>query len=93
MSLRGSFMLGNKSNKSAGYIIGILSPAIVAIAINLYGLLFHYSNRYTEIVTNILLIFMFFNIGLRDIIVKKSKFGYLVIILAVILLWLFYKHL
>lgn len=85
-------MIGSKNNRSVSYIIGILYPAIIIITINLYGLIFQYSNKYTKIATDILIIFMFFNIGLREIITKKSKFGYFFVILAVFLLLRCYKY-
>lgn len=81
-----------KNKRSLSYIIGVGLPAIIIIVINLYEILSQCSYKFFRVVTDILIIFMFFSIGLREIIMNKSKFGYIFLIVAIILLLVFYKQ-
>lgn len=73
-----------KNKKSLSEIIGIILPAIIVAFMNLYEIIFQPLSKYTLIITSILLLFILFNIGLREII-KKNKFGYFILIFVVIL--------
>lgn len=73
-----------KGKKSSSEIIGIIIPGIIVVLINLYEIIFQPLNNYTSIINSILLIFILFNIGLRELIIKKSKFGYYILFLGVI---------
>lgn len=78
-------MLKFKNKQSLSYIIGIVLPAVIGIFMNLYELIFHPLSKHTLVITTILILYMFFNIGLREIIVRKKKDGYFFLIFAVIL--------
>ena len=73
-----------KRKKSPSEKVCIILPAIIVVLINLYEIIFQPLNNYISITTSILLIFILFNIGLRELIVKKSKFGCYILFLVVI---------
>lgn len=81
-----------KSKRFLSYIIGIVIPAIIIIVINLYELISQCSYKFSKVATDVLIIFMVFSMGLREIVINKSKFGYLFFIITIILLLVFYKH-
>jgi hypothetical protein len=84
-------MLNMKNRKSPIYMMGIFLPRIIGIFINLYGLISQSSSKYITIVSNIFLILMFFNLGIREII-HKHKTGYWFLLIVVTMLVLLYRH-
>lgn len=84
-------MLNMKNRKSLICMMGIFLSGIIGIFINLYGLISQSSSKYITIVSNIFLILMFFNLGIREII-HKHKTGYCFLLIVVTMLILFYRH-
>lgn len=84
-------MLNMKNRKSLIYMMGIFLPGIIGIFINLYRLISQSSSKYIIILSNIFLILMFFNLGIREII-HKHKIGYCFLLIVVTMLVLLYRH-
>lgn len=79
-----------KNKRFLSYIIGVIIPAIIIIVMNLYELISQCSYKFFEVATDVLIIFMVFSMGLREIGINKSKFVYLFFIVTIILFMLKY---
>lgn len=84
-------MLNMKNRKSLIYMMGIVLPGIIVIFINLYGLISQSPSKYITIISNIFLILMFFNLGIREI-MHKHRTGYCFLLIVVTMLVLLYRH-
>lgn len=84
-------MLNMKNGKSLTYMMGIFLPGIIVISINLYGLISQSLSKYIAIVSNIFLILMFFNLGIREI-MHKHRIGYCFLLIVVTMMTLLYRH-
>jgi lipoprotein signal peptidase len=85
-------MLNLNNRKSLSYKIGIFLPALIVTLINLYAIISQSPSKYTPIITDILIIFMFFNLGIREIILYKHKIGCYFLLIVVVIMVLLYRH-
>lgn len=60
----------------------------------LYEVIFDCFNKYTAIITNTFIFFMWINIGVREIAINKNKIGYYILstFLAIMMILLYKKR-